>query len=628
MALHKYPASEVLRGPYALDEFNSGVVAEYMSTLTPQNALIFLTSDAFKSECQADDAAEKGWQQETWYKAFYKKEAFSSEKLEGWKEALKASLGGEESGLQLPVPNRFIPQDFSLDDSPVAEGPALSKLPVEVLPPSPIVADPMLRVWHKTDKAFKTPREYVLAHVHTGAYEMGPDAVVMMRLFCNVVIDDLNAFAYDAQCAGLNYSLDFADNLSISVGGFNDKLPELWKVVVSRMGEVLDAAEKTAEALKAATNEEEAQEALGERGEELLERLEVARQILLQDYNNFTREEPWSVSNYYSSQLMMRKSWHLREYIEVLEKPPDLGLLASWVRKALSKIQIDVFVHGNVTKDESKAAADTLRNAFEADLGSEVLPSTRQKEVTKLPLESATVFEYDLAAQNPAQENCCTQNIYEVGPVHEDPHRDACITLACHIAGVSCYQKLRTEEQLGYIVQSYPWVENHVAGLAVLVQGNRMPPKEVDKRIEEWLTSFGEELEKMSDEEFQNNVQAVVSERTQRYSRMAQETNRHWGEIVSRRYKFDRLAATVKMIKAVKKEDVQAFFKEYLAAKAPSRRKLSMRVLGTSAGENATSEPDGPSGVVLNNLEEIREFQAKSEEFYLSPPHAEMPPVA
>ena len=35
-------------------------------------------------------------------------------------------------------------------------------------------------------------------------------------------------------------------------------------------------------------------------------------------------EDPWSVGNYYLSQLMLRKSWHLSEYIEVGQQQPDM----------------------------------------------------------------------------------------------------------------------------------------------------------------------------------------------------------------------------------------------------------------------------------------------------------------
>ena len=69
MALHKYPAKEVLRGPFALDEWRSDVVEEYLARLTAENCLIFITSDGLKEESTASGAREKGWKTEQWYKA-------------------------------------------------------------------------------------------------------------------------------------------------------------------------------------------------------------------------------------------------------------------------------------------------------------------------------------------------------------------------------------------------------------------------------------------------------------------------------------------------------------------------------------------------------------------------------
>ena len=154
----------------------------------------------------------------------------------------KAQATGDIEYLQLPEANPFVPQDFSLRGNPEATGPAASKLPQSVTNPTPLTEFPceMTRLWHKTDDAFKTPRSYVLGHVHTAAYEEGPSVVAMLRLFCSVLIDDLNTFAYDASVAGLGYSVDYSDNFSLSVGGFNHKLPELLKVVVARIQEVVE----------------------------------------------------------------------------------------------------------------------------------------------------------------------------------------------------------------------------------------------------------------------------------------------------------------------------------------------------------------------------------------------------
>jgi len=212
----------------------------------------------------------------------------------------RGAAAAESSGLRLPELNPFIPQDFLLRGTAAAGAPEASRVPTDVTPPTLLLATPLLRLWHKMDCAFASPREYVLAHIHTRAYESGPETVAMMRLFCNVVYDDLNSFAYDASIAGLGYSLEYSDNLSLSVGGFSDQLPELLKVLVARLGEVLSEAE-------AASSDAAAE---SERAQELLEKMDTQREILLVDYKNFTREDPWSVSSYYVGQIMIRNTWH------------------------------------------------------------------------------------------------------------------------------------------------------------------------------------------------------------------------------------------------------------------------------------------------------------------------------
>mmetsp|Transcript_39873 Transcript_39873/g.59437 ORF Transcript_39873/g.59437 Transcript_39873/m.59437 type:complete len:435 (+) Transcript_39873:28-1332(+) len=419
-----------------------------------------------------------------------------------------------------------------------------------------------------------------------------------MRLFCSVVYDDLNTWAYDASVAGLGYSLDFSLSLSLSVGGFSDKLPDLLAVLLDRMNQVVVDSE--------ASQREDG--TLTERGQELWERLEVQRQLLVQSYNNLTREEPWSVCSYYVTQLMARGSWHIAEYLEAIEEPLTLTEMAQVVRSGLSKAQVEVLVHGNASVEQSNNLSGQVVRALE-DIGAKPLEQVPKRQITKLPAGSETIFEYDLGAENPAQENSCTQNVYQVGPVGEDLARDAALSMICHIAGNSAYQRLRTEEQLGYIVQASVWAEQHVAGLSVIVQGNRLAPCDADKRIEAWLESFEKELEEMSAEDFANNVQAVINQRTERYSRMSQETSKHWAEIHSRRYRFDSSRKSVKALEEVKQSDVVALFRESIAASASGRRKLSARVIGTSAGEARTD------GSVLRSLRDIRDLHAAGEAF-------------
>jgi len=613
MSMHKYPPKEIFRGPYALDEWKPDVIQKYMDTLSLENSLVFITSSEFKEEAEGPDAAAKGWKSEDWYKAMFKEETFTEENSKRWK------LEGVETGLRLPDPNPFIPQDFSLRGKASSEdGLETTKLPMEVTPPKAIVADPLVRIWHKTDCAFKTPRAYLFGIIHTKAYDASAESVMMMRLFCSVVQDDLNAYSYDAACAGLTYNVGFSQNISLSVGGFNDRLAQMLDVVLEKMTEVVDSSEEAGKV------EAEGPEALSERGQELYARMETQRQIMLQDYGNFHLEEPYSVSSYYAGTLLAQGNWVLDEYIQELEKPASLGRMAKATRESLNEIQLEFLAHGNIDAEETKQGSEQITTSLKRIGSCEAMPEVKRRPVTMLPLGKTTVFEFDLVAKNPAQENCCTTNIYQVGEAFEDIHRDACVAVFTHICSNSAYTRLRTEEQLGYIVQGGYWSEGHVIGMQVIVQGPRMPPHEVDVRIEEWISKFGEELADMSDEDFAMNIEAVVSERIQRFATLGQESGKHWGEIGSRRYDWQRAPRAIEAFKALKKGDMVKLFQEYIAIGAPNRRKASMRILGTSA--NGATTPEGDDIIMLHDVEDIRKYQASGECTAVFPPeHKEIP---
>jgi len=309
-------------------------------------------------------------------------------------------------------------------------------------------------------------------------------------------------------------------------------------------------------------------------------------------------------------------SWHLSEYLEVLDRPVSLETWAAEVRQALGRLQLEVLVHGNANEAEAGSVADALFSALEG-LGARPLEDSPRRAVTRLDEGSVLVFERDLAAESPAQENSCTQNVYQVGVLGEDCRRDACLSVLCHLASTAAYQRLRTEEQLGYTVQAGAWAEQHVNGFAVLVQGDRLPPCEVDLRIEEWLEGFGRELERMTEEEFANNVRAVVSERSQRHARLAQETAQHWAEIQPRRFRFDRLRRSVEALGALRRADVLELLRGQIAASAPGRRKLSLRLLGASASALRRSE-----GPLLATLGDIRALHGAAGTFEAPPPAA------
>jgi secreted Zn-dependent insulinase-like peptidase len=56
------------------------------------------------------------------------------------------------------------------------------------------------------------------------------------RLFGELIRDSLTEITYDASLAGLDYDVDNgSDGLTVSLSGYNDKLPVLLKVVLERI---------------------------------------------------------------------------------------------------------------------------------------------------------------------------------------------------------------------------------------------------------------------------------------------------------------------------------------------------------------------------------------------------------
>ncbi|KAL3896124.1 MAG: hypothetical protein SGPRY_013342 [Prymnesium sp.] len=106
------------------------------------------------------------------------------------------------------------------------------------------------------------------------------------------------------------------------------------------------------------------------------------------------------------------------------------------------------------------------------------------------------------------------------------------------------YGELRTQQQLGYIVQSGVSESEGVRGLSFLVQSSKLPPPQavdVDKRL-------------------------------------GQQAARFWGEIAQQRYDYGRPWRTAKRAKKVRREQLLEFFDKFVASDGPELRRLSTHV--------------------------------------------------
>lgn len=131
--------------------------------------------------------------------------------------------------------------------------------------------------------------------------------------------------------------------------------------------------------------------------------------------------------------------------------------------------------------------------------------------------------------------------------------------LAVQIINEPCYNVLRTQEQLGYIVFCGTRRNCGAQGIRVIVQSNRHPAY-VEERIESFLTSMRSQIAEMPDEEFTKHKSTLAALKLEKPKRMSAQFSRYLNEISVQQYHFDRSECEVNYLKTITKEQFIKFY--------------------------------------------------------------------
>jgi insulysin len=112
------------------------------------------------------------------------------------------------------------------------------------------------------------------------------------RLWAELITDSLNEFAYDAELAGLSYSvISDMRSLTVSVNGYNDKLPVLMQRLLERVRslEVKD------------------------------DRLAVIVEQTKRGWQNFFLNQTYQISNYFTSYLLTENQFTVMDKLKEID---------------------------------------------------------------------------------------------------------------------------------------------------------------------------------------------------------------------------------------------------------------------------------------------------------------------
>ncbi|KAG8078140.1 hypothetical protein GUJ93_ZPchr0007g4925 [Zizania palustris] len=546
-----FPPEEWLVGASLPSKYAPNRIKMVLDELSAESVRILWESKKFKG---STDSVEP------WYSTAYSVENVTPSMIQQWIQ------NAPTEKLHIPKPNIFIPKDLSLKEMHEKD-----RFP-EILRKTPLS-----RLWYKPDMLFSSPKVNIVIDFHCPLASHSPEAVISTSLFVDLLEDYLNAYAYDAQIAGLFYSIYLTSaGFQVSVGGYNDKMRIL-----------LDAIMKHISNFEVKPN-----------------RFYALKETAVKDYQNFKFSQPYRQASHYLSLILEDKKWPLVEKLEALSKL-ESDSFAKFIPHLLSKTFLECYIHGNIKPDEAisivQEIEDTIFNTPNSMLKSMSPSQYLIKRV--IMLENELKCYYQIEGLHQKNEN---SSVVQYIQVHlDDALSNIKLQLFSLVASQPAFNQLRTVEQLGYIASLSLRSDYGVQALEVVIQSTVKDPSHLDARVDEFFKMFESKIHELSDKDFKRNVKSLIDSKLEKFKNLWEESAFYWGEIEAGTLKFDRVESEVALLRELKKEEFIDFFDQYIRVGAPQRKTISVQVFG---GEHiiefkkAIAEADPPKTYRITDI--------------------------
>lgn len=486
------PREHLVVGYSKLRKFDPALIKEALDCLRPDN--FYMTIVGRKFPGVSDDP--KTWDgKEKWYGTEYTSRRIPAQLMDQVKAAMASTPASRSARLHLPHKNNFIPTKLDVEKKDI-QTPATA--------PKIIRNDEVARTWFKKDDTYWVPKGTLAVRCRTPAIN-GAASRAKARLVTELIKDALEEYSYDAELAGLEYTV-FTDarGLYLDVSGYNDKLAVLLEQVLATVRdlEVRD------------------------------DRFAIIKERLIRGFQNWELSAPWHQTNSYMTWLTVDGN-NVVEEIAAELPAMTADVIRSFKRELLAQMHFEVFVHGNFYKED----ALKLTNLVESTLKPRILPQQQWRIRRGLVFPPGSNYVWKKTLKDPANVNNCIQYYLYAGEKTDRPLR-AKVQMLDQILHEPCFDQLRTKEQLGYIVYCGYYTSFTTHGLYFTIQSEKTAAY-LDCRIENFLETMSTTLGEMSSEEFEKNKRSLVDKLLEKSKHLEQESNKHWGHIDNEYYAFD-----------------------------------------------------------------------------------------
>jgi len=491
-----YPPEDLLRAPWLVERYAPEQYRRILGRLTPDNVLVFVLAP--EPELKNPNITD-------WYEAAWTREPLTPQTL------AETSLPELASQLSLPPANPFVPEDLQLVPGKTMEQPMM------------LGSLSGMDIWFARDTRFDTPKANVFLSLRTPAATASARGHVLTQLLVDSINANLNAWAYAASLAGLDYSVyPHLRGITVRVGGYDDKLHTLMNRILLQVA----APELTRQ------------------------RFDIARQNLIDSLQNKAKDRPVEQTSEFVQTALIEGAWSTGAKLRAAREVTFDELL-SFSEQAFSQVDPVMMAHGNLTE---ASALNLARQINAIVLRNSENTQVDRSQVRQLPDQQTEV---SLKVDHPDT----GYTLYMQGDNTSFEER-ARFRLLAQILSSPFYEEIRTNRQLGYIVYATPFEMLETPALGFVVQSPSASYTEIDQAVREFANGFEKNLAGLTGKRLAREKQAVVSKLLEKERQLGEISSRYWQEIDRGAENFNSREQLAEAVKNVSRQELLDTFRK------------------------------------------------------------------
>jgi hypothetical protein len=503
-----YPLQDLITSNYFYRNFDPRLIHSVLDFMRPDNMLMTISARGVPTD-----------KIEPWYAAKYSKQQIGADRIASWHQY------PHQAALATNKPNPFIPEHLAVKPLQAAKLPAATANVTDK--PRLLVEGDGVRLWFKQDNQFFTPRSNFFVYAMTPLFQNSLRNSLLANFVVSLVNDRLSAYAYPANLAGADFGIGARSRgFTLALSSYSDKQAQLLETLLK----TLTAADFQPE------------------------RFNIIKTEMIRNWQNAELQTPYMRLFGEVQALVVNPYWSNEENIAEVQ---SIGFddVKAFVPAMLSSLRLDALYHGNADEADARDMMALVSRYLHASANA---PVSGFGTVLKLPPHTRIIQEMAIAHDDSAI-------VVYLQAMDDSWHARALVNLLATMMGSPFFDSLRTQQQLGYVVNAGTMPVLKVNGLALTIESPVADPLELEARINVFLSSYAQTLADMPPEQFNAIKSGFLNDLRQVPDQLDALSSRYWSDILLEEFTADSGLKMADAVASVTQQEVLDYYRVHVA---------------------------------------------------------------